>query len=219
MQAPSFEPESVRIAETIRAGIIDGTRLPGSKLVERDLAVKLGVSRLPVRDAIKALETEGMVRLRPRSWAVVREFTPMDIADLQEVRLGLEVVTFRLAARRHSGEGIQRLRGILQKEREAVRSGDVAAARRAGASFRVCVNQMASNDLLLELHGILSSRMRWLLGQHDDPQAIGLEHQQLFDALAARDEERTALLVSHHLATSRQSIARLSDADGSATRF
>ncbi|GAB3619833.1 GntR family transcriptional regulator [Glutamicibacter endophyticus] len=209
MAAGGFEPESVRIAEKIRTEIIDGTRPPGSKLVERDLALDLGVSRLPVRDAIKTLETEGMVRLRPRSWAVVREFTATDIADLQEVRVGLESMTFRLAARRHTREGLERLREIVKAELAATQTGDGAAARRAGAEFHECVNRFAGNDLLLELHGVLSARMRWLLVQHDDLQAIGREHQELLEAIAVRDEDRVALLVSHHLATSKRSIARL----------
>lgn len=70
-----FEPESERVTRQLRDEIIDGVREPGSKLVERELAAELGVSRLPVREALKALVTEGLVTPRPRTWAVVREFT------------------------------------------------------------------------------------------------------------------------------------------------
>ena len=70
-----FTPESERVTRRLRDEIIDGVRAPGSRLVERELAESLGVSRLPVREALKTLVAEGLVTPRPRSWAVVREFT------------------------------------------------------------------------------------------------------------------------------------------------
>ena len=77
-----FEPESERVTRRLRDEILDGVRGPGDRLVERDLAAELGVSRVPVRDALRALAAEGLVTPRPRSWAVVREFTASDVADL-----------------------------------------------------------------------------------------------------------------------------------------
>ncbi|MGW2221768.1 GntR family transcriptional regulator, partial [Nonomuraea sp. NPDC001684] len=103
-----FEPESVRVIRRLRDDILDGVRPPGSKLVERDLATELGVSRVPVRDALATLAAEGLVTLRPRTWAVVREFTARDVADLVEVRSAFEAVTFQLAARRHTVSHAQR---------------------------------------------------------------------------------------------------------------
>ena len=76
-----FEPEADRIARIVREQIIDGERAPGDKLVERDLAAELGVSRVPVRDALKTLIAEGLVTPRPRTWAVVRTFTDADVDD------------------------------------------------------------------------------------------------------------------------------------------
>ncbi|KAB2362945.1 GntR family transcriptional regulator, partial [Actinomadura montaniterrae] len=118
------EPESARVARLIRDDILDGVRPPGDRLVERDLADELGVSRVPVRDALKTLVSEGLVTLRPRTWAVVREFTASDIADLREVRSALEVLTFKLAAQRHTRAGLARLRAALDAELAAARAGD-----------------------------------------------------------------------------------------------
>lgn len=125
-----FTPESERVTRRLRDEIIDGVRVPGSRLVERELAESLGVSRLPVREALKTLVSEGLVTPRPRSWAVVREFTTSDIADLDEVRSGLETLGFRLAAQRHTREGLERLRATVDAELDAARADD--AVRPAG---------------------------------------------------------------------------------------
>ncbi|MGN9793031.1 GntR family transcriptional regulator [Streptomyces sp. OZ13] len=198
-----FAPESKRVTQQLRDEILDGVRRPGSRLVERELAEALGVSRLPVREALQALVAEGLVTPRPRSWAVVREFTPSDIADLDEVRSALEGLSFRLAAQRHTRAGLQKLRADLDAELEAARAGDAVRARRAAADFHQTVASLAANELLTELERGLRSRLRWLLGQHDDLLAIAREHEELYDAIAERDVPRVEALVAQHLVSSR----------------
>lgn len=202
-----FEPESERVTRQLRDEIIDGVRKPGSKLVERELAAELGVSRLPIRDALKTLVTEGLVTPRPRTWAVVREFGPTDIADLDEVRSALEMLAFRLAAQRRTRAGLAKLRADLDAELAAARAGDAVRARRAAADFHETVTALADNELLNELERTLRSRMRWLLGQHDDLMAMAEEHEKLYTALADRDVARVEELVTHHLATGRTAAA------------
>lgn len=199
-----FAPESERVTRQLRDEILDGVRRPGSRLVERELAEALGVSRLPVREALKALVAEGLVTPRPRTWAVVREFTPSDVADLDEVRSALEVLAFRLAAQRHTRAGLEKLRADVDAELEAARAGDAVHARRAAADFHQTVTTLAANELLTELDGVLRSRLRWLLGQHDDLLAIAREHEALYDAIAERDVARVEALVAQHLANSRR---------------
>ncbi|WP_406101394.1 GntR family transcriptional regulator [Streptomyces sp. NBC_01003] len=202
-----FEPESERVTRQLRDDILDGVRTPGSKLVERELAAQIGVSRVPVRDALRVLVAEGLVTPRPRTWAVVREFTPTDIADLNEVREALEVMTFRLAAQRGDRVGLERLRSNLDEELAAARAGDAVRARRAAADFHETVTSMAANELLSELEGTLRSRMRWLLGRHDNLLAMALEHEALYAAVAERDVALVEELVVQHLENSRRAIA------------
>lgn len=209
MTAPGgFEPESERVTRQLRDQIIDGARAPGSRLVERELAAELGVSRLPIREALRALVTEGLVTPRPRTWAVVREFTPTDIADLDEVRTALETLTFRLAAQRRTRAGLAKLRADLDAELSAAREGDAVRARRAAADFHETVTSLADNELLNELGGTLRSRMRWLLGQHDDLVEVAEEHEDLYGAIADRDVPRVEELVMKHLSTSRAAVRR-----------
>lgn len=208
-----FASESERVTRILRDQILDGVRAPGSKLVERELAAELGVSRLPVREALKALVTEGLVTARPRSWAVVRQFSATDIADLIEVRSAFEVLAFRLAAQRATRAGLDELRRDLDAEWDAARAGDAVTARRAAADFHETVIRLTGNELLGELQAGLRSRMRWLLGRHDDLTTVAREHQQLFDAIANRDLARVEALAAAHIDTSRALAAQRDAAD------
>ena len=197
------QSESVRATRRIRDDILDGARPPGSKLIERDLAGELGVSRVPVREALRTLIAEGLVTPRPRSWAIVREFTPTDVADLNEVRSALEVLTFRLAANRHSREGLRRLRDALDAEHTAARSGDIQRVRRTAADFHEVVTTLAGNELLLELDVMLRSRIRWLLVQHENLDQVAAEHEALYNAIAVRDVGRVSTLILGHMGNIR----------------
>ncbi|WP_280235942.1 GntR family transcriptional regulator [Nocardia cyriacigeorgica] len=203
-----FVSESERVTRLLRDQIVDGIRAPGAKLVERDLATELGVSRLPVRDALKTLVAEGLVTPRPRSWAVVREFSATDIADLLEVRAAFEVLAFGLAAQRATRAGLDELRRDLDSEWAAAHAGDAVGARRAAADFHETVIRLAGNDLLGELERTLRSRMRWLLGRHDDLTTVAHEHEQLYQAIANRDISRAEALAAAHIDTSRTLAAR-----------
>ncbi len=198
----AFEPESERVTRQLRDEIISGHRPPGSKLVERDLAAELGVSRVPIRDALRTLVTEGLVTSRPRTWAVVRTFTPADVEDLHEIRSAIEVLAFRLAAQRWEEEGLARLRADLDRQLAAARAGDAVEARHAAADFHETVTALAANELLGEIEHLLHSRMRWLMGQHDDLLAIAAEHVELYDAIAAREVERVETLAKAHVFSS-----------------
>ncbi|MGW6199046.1 GntR family transcriptional regulator [Kribbella sp. NPDC055110] len=195
----SRESETERVTRHLRGEILDGVRRPGERLVERELAAALDVSRVPVREALKALVSEGLVTLRPRSWAVVRTFTDSDIADLTEVRAAFEPLTFRLAAERRTREGLDRLRAVLDEQLVAARAKDAVVARRKAADFHELVTELASNELLIEIERPLRSRMRWLLTQHDDLIAVAGQHLELFTAIANRDVEAAERLADEHL--------------------
>ncbi|MDR2321837.1 MAG: GntR family transcriptional regulator [Microbacterium sp.] len=196
--------ESTRIASWLRDAILDGVRAPGGRLIERDLAAEFGVSRVPVRDALKVLVAEGLVELRPHTWAVVREFTDADLADLDEVRAVLEPLAFRLAAERHRREGLALLQRSLEEEETGARSGDGIGSRRAAADFHEIVTDLAENRLLSDMMKGIRSRLRWALSQHDDLQHISGEHVELFEAIKARDAERAAELAAAHVESSRR---------------
>lgn len=192
------------MADWLRDAILDGVREPGSRLIERDLAAEFGVSRVPVRDALKALEAEGLVTLRPRTWAVVREFTPADMADLDEVRSVLEPLAFRLAAQRHRRDGLEALRRALEEEKTSALADDRITSRRAAADFHEVVTELAENRMLHDLMRSMRSKLRWGLSQHDDLAHVTDEHEALYEAIRDRDEERAGALALAHIDSSRR---------------
>lgn len=210
--ADERELESSRVATWLRDAILDGARPPGSKLTERDLAAEFGVSRVPVRDALKLLDGEGLVELRPRTWAIVREFTAADLADLDEVREVLEPMAFRLAAERHRREDLERLKAVLDAEQESARRDDSVTSRRKAADFHEVAVQLADNRLLGDLMGSIRSRLRWSLVQHDDLEHIADEHVALYEAVRDRDGDRASALARAHVESSRRE--RLAHAGG-----
>lgn len=191
--------EGERVTARLREEILDGVRAPGSRLVERELAEGLAVSRVPVRDALKALAAEGLVTLRPRTWAVVREFSAKQSREVREAREALEKAVFPLAAERRTEEGLERLRTVLEREREAAQQGDGVVARRAAADFHEVVIELSDNEVLSEMGRLLGSRMRWSLSQHDDLLEIARGHEQLFAAIARQDVTGIGHLVVEHL--------------------
>ncbi|MFD7157682.1 GntR family transcriptional regulator [Kribbella sp. NPDC059898] len=203
------ESETERVTRRLRDEILDGVRAPGERLVERELATALDVSRVPVREALKALVGEGLVTLRPRSWAVVRTFTDSDIADLLEVRTAFEPLTFRLAAERRTREGLDRLQATLDEHFEAATAGNAILARRKAADFHEQVTELASNELLVEIERPLRSRIRWLLAQHDDLLGVARQHRELFTAIANRDVDLADRLAGEHLAQAQQLLRGL----------
>ncbi|MCP1428948.1 GntR family transcriptional regulator [Microbacterium foliorum] len=192
----------------LRDDIILGRRAPGSRLVERDIAAELHVSRLPVREAIRTLVSEGVVVSRPRSWAVVREFTRRDIQDFGEVREAIETLIFLFAAERHTEEGLGRLRAALDRELSAAQAGDTEAARMAAGVFHEVATELAGNEMLDELIGVFVTRLRWLFGQHDDLLAMAEEHRVIFEAVAARDTDTLRWLIPQHLASGQATAER-----------
>lgn len=205
------EPESVRVARVLREQIIDGVREPGSRLVERELSAELGVSRVPVREALRSLVGEGLAVPRRNSWMTVRVFTERDIDELIEVRTALEPLAIRRAAERHEPDALRRMRAALDAEGDAARRGDGTAARRAAADFHEAVTAASGNTLLDEVAVTLSGRMRWLLGQHDEFAEVYDEHEAIYQAIAAGDGSAAAELARRHLRTSRTAAHQTTD--------
>lgn len=202
------ELESARVTRLLREDIVVGRRLPGSRLVERDIAAELMVSRLPVREAIRALVAEGIVVSRPRTWAIVREFTLQDVQDFAEVRTAIETQLFIFATQRHDEDGLAGLRRVLEREELAARAGDVHESRAVAGEFHEYLAVLAGNDMFNELVSIFATRLKWVFGLHSDLEAMAADHRALYDAIAVRDVELVTQLAARHLAAGKEAAER-----------
>src|SRR5690606_19153041 len=125
IQLHSYKPLRELVFEAIREAIIEGTLEPGERLMEAQLAEDLGVSRTPVREAIRQLELAGLVVMIPRRGAYVADISLKDVADVFEIRGALEALAASLAADRATDEEIQQLQSLLVEIERSVEARDV----------------------------------------------------------------------------------------------
>lgn len=199
----STQLESTRVAEILREDILLGRRPPGSRLVERDIAAELQVSRLPVREAIRALVSDGIVVATPRTWAVVRTFSAQDLQDFAQVRQAMETLAFELATQRAGKAGLRLLESIVVEEEAAAAAGDAAASRMASTSFHIAAVRLAGNAMLSELAASLVTRLRWLFGQHEELSEMAAAHREILTAMQVGDILAIRRLIPAHLAAGR----------------
>lgn len=201
-------PLREHVRDAIRSRITRGVVAPGVRLVERELAAELGVSRIPVREALRMLETEGFVQVSPRRGAVVRVLSRQEVEDLFDVRRSLEVLSCRRAAEHATAAEIRALRKTLESGERALERGDRPGVRRANERFHDALIPMAHNDLLAALLAPLQDRLHWLFAQNENLGELVAQHRGLFAAIAAGDPEEAAALaldhveVNHAIATS-----------------
>lgn len=193
-----------QVARHIRGEIVSGTLRPDSRLVEQDLADRLGVSRVPVREALRRLETEGFITRLPRRGVVVASMTQEDLDDLFDVREVLEVQAVRLATQRARPEEIQELGDIVARCRVALEEGDSEEFAALNGAFHDLIIEMAHNRVLSSLLAPLHGRLQWILRQNDDPELVCREHEQLFEAIAGGKIRPAVKSATEHVRTSRE---------------
>mgnify|MGYP002733969358 FL=1 len=120
-----YKPLRDVVFESLREAILEGKLSPGQRLMEVQLAEQLGVSRTPVREAIRKLELEGLVVMLPRKGAYVADISLKDLVDVLEIRASLEGLSASLAAERMHEDDIKKLEKIVQDFKEHASSGDV----------------------------------------------------------------------------------------------
>lgn len=191
--------------DELRARIVGLDLAPGTRLIERDLAEELNVSRIPLREAMQRLAQDGLVRVVPRQGAIVSPFTVDDVRDLFDVRESLEVLAARLAAERADPDGLNRLAAQLDIARQATKEKDGPAIAAANAMFHVIIVDLAANPLLESLLQPLEARVQWLfrLTSDRDAHVQCHEHEDLLAAIADHDPDRAAASAYHHVHSGR----------------
>ena len=197
------------VSEQIRGRILDGTLKPGERLVEDRLSAELGVSRVPVREALRGLSAEGLVTLLPRRGATVVEVTPQDVAELVEVRALLEGLNARLAAQRHDPEIVALLEETLTHGNEAARTGTAEELARLNAEFHERLAEASRNSVLSDVMRGLRERtsIAFAINGRTRAREDWQEYAGVLAAVIAGDAELAALLATRHVQNAAAAFA------------
>ncbi|MBB5043967.1 DNA-binding GntR family transcriptional regulator [Shinella fusca] len=191
------------LVNRLRDMIIEGHLSPGTRLNEGQLGQMLGVSRTPLREAIKYLASEGLVELVPSRGAVVKRFGAKDVQDMLLVLGTLEELAAKLACAIASEEGIAEIRGLHDRMVQHYKAGDRLEYYKLNQNIHTAIVALSGNAPLAEIHAMLQTRLKRIrfIG-HEGPEkwaAAVAEHEEMIEALEARDQQRLAAVLGRHL--------------------
>jgi DNA-binding GntR family transcriptional regulator len=206
----TYKPLREVVFDTLRDAIITGVLRPGERLMESQLAEELGVSRTPVREAIRKLELEGFLVMVPRKGAYVAGISLKDIADVFEVRAALESLATELAAERITEEELEELERILVRKSEIIEQGDIVKFVECDKKFHDTLYRASRNRRLMQILSNLQDevhRFRSVSLAHPGRMRTALdEHRKVVEALADRDIVRAKALAWKHIESAENSL-------------
>jgi DNA-binding GntR family transcriptional regulator len=197
----SHSPLTRMVVDRLRDRILSGALPGGERLVEGRLSDELGVSRMPVREALRQLASEGLVTIEPRRGATVTQFSEEQVRELVEVRATLEGLNAKLAAKRHDPEKILQLQDILSEGVRLAESGDVVTLTRLNQRFHDALANIAANSVLRDMMRSLRDRTAPLFAPLNSQRGKQNweEHAAILRAVIDGDAELAALLATRHV--------------------
>lgn len=203
-----------QVYDTMKKQILTGEIQPGARLMEIDLSEKLGVSRTPIREAIRKLEEEGLVILESRKGARVSPVTAQDMEDVLLVREDLEGLAAALAAQAITEQDIGYLEVMLEEYEQAIRSENMDQIIALDADFHKRIVSLSRNKLLMSFSASAQDqalRFRYLYYVDQDTRAEHMpeEHREIIQALASRDSQRARQVAEEHIRRLRNDVSRM----------
>lgn len=209
-----------QIANQLRRDILRGVLAPGATIKERDNAADLGVSRTPMREAIRILAKEGLLQLRPARSPIVANPSWKEISDCIDVVRALEQLSGSQACERASDDEIEAIAQIQARMEAESDTMDEVELFEIDMAFHVAIVQASHNSALTELHGALLSRLwraRYLgsrMGR--DQSRVFREHREIIDGLRRRDASAVQSDMLSHLERLKDQIHQFFDAEADA---
>jgi DNA-binding GntR family transcriptional regulator len=198
------------VFHTLRQAILRGELEPGERLMEIHLAERLGVSRTPIREAIRKLELEGLVVMIPRRGAVVASITEKDLQDVLEVRRTLEVLAAEVACDRITPELLEELEKA-EKDFQALKdTEDVTELAAADVHFHEVIYSATDNPRLISILNNLREQMyRYrleYLKDHESHERLNRDHQEIYTAIKNGDKSTVRAIIIEHIDNQREAI-------------
>lgn len=203
-----------RAHEQIRAAIADGRYQPGARLVERRLAEELGVSHIPIREALARLADEGLVERLPRRGSRVAALTEKDIEEMSSVRIVLEQLVVERVQKRLTPADTAELRSLVAAMQKAARRGDVARVFELDQQFHEQLWRLSDHSLLNELASQMRARIASFLRaataslDSNDLRQHAQSHVELLDAITSGRRARAQAAMATHIRTAAARLHR-----------
>lgn len=205
-----YKPLREIVFDTLREAIINQILKPGERLMEVQLAEELGVSRTPVREAIRKLELEGLVIMVPRKGAYVSGISLKDITEVFEIRIALETLAAGLAARRITEEELEEMERQLVRESEETEVSNLRSIVEIDTDFHDLLYKASRNQKLIEIISNLREQLHRFrsasLARPGRGKTALEEHKKIVEALAARDVELVEKLAKIHIERAEQAF-------------
>ena len=212
MQMDAFLPLRDVVFNTLRQAILTGDLKPGERLMEIHLANKLGVSRTPIREAIRKLELEGLVTMIPRRGAEVAQITEKSMNDVLEVRRAMDALSIELACERITDEEIEALKVACNKFEEAVKTKDVKMIAQADVALHDIIVKATGNQRLVQLVYNLSEQMyRYRFEYIKDAsqhERVIEEHRIIYDSIVKKDKVTASEAAKIHIDNQEKAIIK-----------
>ena len=190
----SYQPLREVVCETLRDAVRRGVLKPGERLMEIQLAEELGVSRTPVREAIRKLEMEGYVIMMPRRGTYIADLSIRDINEVFEIRTSLESLASGLAAERITEDELEKLQRLLVQIGTHIKSGDMESIVRTDTEFHDLLYQASRNTRLVGIISNLREQLtRFRTTSMSFPgrlKATLEEHRNIVEAIDEREREK-----------------------------
>lgn len=213
MELDEYLPLRDVVFKTLRQAILRGELEPGERLMEIQLAQKLGVSRTPIREAIRKLELEGLVVMVPRKGAEVASITEKDMHDVLEVRAILEELAGSLSCKNMTEEAISQLKLANRNVETAIISKDVVKIVDADVKFHDIIYKITGNDRLIQIINNLSEQMyRYRLEYVKDARVHSIlinEHEDIIRQLSSKDVDKAQMVMKQHIVSQERGIERI----------
>lgn len=198
------------VFNTLRDAILRGELEPGERLMEIQLAEKLGVSRTPVREAIRKLELEGLAMMLPRRGAIVAAITISDLKDVLEVRRVLEGLTIELACKRMTEDELNKLKESGEEFAKAIKEEDLTEIAKRDVAFHDIIYNSSRNQRLIQILNNLREQMyRYRLEYIKDANKRGTlveEHKSIIESIEAKDATMAKKAIKKHIANQEKTI-------------
>jgi len=199
----SYKPLREIVFESLREAIIGGVLKPSERLMEIQLAEEMGVSRTPVREAIRKLELEGFVVMIPRKGAYVAGISLKDIADVFEIRAALEALAAGLAAERITDEELEEMERILVKKAEIIENNDLDSVVELDTGFHAIMFKASRNERLVQILNNLQEQIQRFratsLAVPGRFREALEEHRKIVEALSERNVVLAQGLAAEHI--------------------